>query len=145
MRKNRISFEKILSTNDTGCNGSHQAGIHIPKSETGLLELLPKLDPTKYNPSAYITIQGPDGARHELRFIYYNNKLHGRGTRNEYRLTCLTDFLRRHQSKPGDFFRITRDENGFLSMEVIKIVSTVSMEVHHTPASIHLRGWSRVC
>ena len=30
--------------------------------------------------------------RHKLRFIYYNNKLHG-GTRNEYRLLWLKEFL----------------------------------------------------
>jgi len=145
MSTNRTSYEKLLSANDTGGNGTHQAGILIPKSETGLLELFPKLDPTTYNPSAYITVKGPDEERHELRFIYYNNKLHGKGTRNEYRLTCLTDFLRRHRSKPGDFFRITRDENGCLSMEIIKIGPAVAIDSTHLPSSIHLRGWNRVC
>lgn len=145
MSMNRTSYEKILSANDTGGNGTHQAGILIPKSETGLLELFPHLDPATYNPSAYITVKGPDEARHELRFIYYNNKLHGRGTRNEYRLTCLTDFLRRQRSKPGDAFRITRDENGCLSMEIIRNQSAVATESTTLPDVIHLRGWSRVC
>ena len=145
MSTNRTSYEKLLSANDTGGNGTHQAGILIPKSETGLLELFPKLDPTTYNPSAYITVKGPDGAQHQLRFIYYNNKLHGKGTRNEYRLTCLTDFLRRHRSKPGDFFRITRDELGCLSMEIIHATHIENIKPQDLPISIRLRGWNRIC
>lgn len=145
MSINRTSYEKILSVNDTGGNGTHQAGILIPKTETGLIRLFPYLDPAIYNPSAYITVKGSDGDRFQLRFIYYNNKLHGRGTRNEYRLTCLTDFLRRQRSKPGDAFRITRDENGCLSMEVIKNQAAITTESTEIPNVIHLRGWSLVC
>ena len=138
----RTSYEKILSVNDTGGNGTHQAGIHIPKSETGLLQILPFLDPAIYNPSAKITVKGSDGNQYQLRFIYYNNRIHGRGTRNEYRLTCLTGFLRHQNSNPGDAFRITRDENGCLSMDVIKNIASATTEI---PDIIHLRGWSLVC
>ncbi len=142
----RTSYQKILSSNDTGETGTHQAGILIPKSETGLLEILPRLDATQYNPSAYITVRASDGDRFQLRFIYYNNKLHGKGTRNEYRLTCLTDFLRRNRSQPGDAFRITRDENGCFAMDVIKKVgSEKESDDSDLPAVIQLRGWNRVC
>jgi hypothetical protein len=138
----RASYQKILSSNDTGKTGTHQAGILIPKSEAGLLDLFPRLDQKEYNPSTFITASGSGGERYNLRFIYYNSKLHGTGTRNEYRLTHLTEFLRLHQSKPGDFFRITRDENGCLTMEVVKEQSPTSTEL---PNDIRLRGWSRVC
>jgi Restriction endonuclease EcoRII, N-terminal len=141
---NRTTYQKILSANDTGDTGTHQAGILIPKSETGLLGMLPQLDASVYNPSSYLTVQGSDGDRFQLRFIYYNNKLHGRGTRNEYRLTCLTDFLRRNRSRPGDAFRITRDENGCYSMEIIKD-QPQALESSDLPEVIRLRGWSRVC
>jgi hypothetical protein len=141
---NRTTYQKILSANDTGDTGTHQAGILIPKSETGLLGMLPHLDANVYNPSAYLTVQGSDGDRFQLRFIYYNNKLHGRGTRNEYRLTCLTDFLRRNRSRPGDAFRITRDENGCYSMEIVKD-QPQALEASDLPEVIKLRGWSRIC
>jgi hypothetical protein len=141
----KTSYEKTLSSNDTGKTGTHQAGILIPKSETGLLELFPRLDPSHYNPSAHVTVRGPDGERYQLRFIYYNNKLHNKGTRNEYRLTCLTEFLRNQRSKPGDTFRITKDENGCLSMEVVKHQPTESTETGELPTVIQLRGWSKLC
>jgi hypothetical protein len=133
------SFEKILSANDTGITGGHMGGILIPRTETGLIALFPKLDPKEYNPSVFLDFKGPNGATHKLRFVYYNNKLHGKGTRNEYRLTYLTDFLRNSNSKVGDAFRITRDENGNYEMEVVKKACVAPSSV------IKLRGWNRVC
>ena len=133
------SFEKILSANDTGITGGHMGGILIPRTETGLIALFPKLDPAEYNPDVFLEFKSPNGATHKLRFVYYNNKLHGKGTRNEYRLTYLTDFLRNSNSKAGDAFRITRDENGNYEMEVVKKAAVAPSSV------IKLRGWNRVC
>ena len=48
------SFEKTLTANDTGETGAHQAGIHIPKSQTELLALLPYLNPMRKNPDAWL-------------------------------------------------------------------------------------------
>lgn len=133
------SFEKILSANDIGITGGHMGGILIPRTETGLIALFPKLDPTVYNPSVFLDFKDPNGATYKLRFVYYNNKLHKKGTRNEYRLTYLTNFLRSSNAVTGDAFRITRDETGQLFMEVIK-KNTVK------PSSvIKLCGWNRVC
>lgn len=133
------SFEKILSANDIGITGAHMGGIVIPRKKTGLIDLFPKLDPSVYNPSIFLDFKGPDGATHKLRFVYYNNKLHQKGTRNEYRLTYLTDFLRSWNADTGDAFRITRHETGQLDMEVIKKPTAKSSSV------IKLSGWNRVC
>ena len=48
------TFRKTLSANDIGSNGSHQAGVLIPKSEKDLLAMLPKLDPNTKNPDSWI-------------------------------------------------------------------------------------------
>jgi len=134
------SYEKILSANDTGITGGHMGGILIPRTETGLIALFPKLDPAEYNPSVFLEFKAPNGNVYKLRFVYYNNKLHGKGTRNEYRLTYLTDFLRNANSKAGDAFRITRSENGQFVMEIVKKVAQAD------PSSvIKLRGWNQVC
>lgn len=133
------SFEKILSANDTGVTGGHMGGILIPKTETGLIALFPKLDPREYNPSVFLNVSAPNGEIHKLRFVYYNNKLHKRGTRNEYRLTYLTDFLRNSNAKTGDAFRITRREDGHFEMDVVRKAAIVPS------TTIKLRGWNKVC
>lgn len=133
------SFEKILSANDIGITGGHMGGILIPRTETGLIALFPKLDPAVYNPSVFLVFNDPKGATYKLRFVYYNNKLHQKGTRNEYRLTYLTDFLRSSNADTGDAFRITRHESGQLDMEVIKKPTAKPSSI------IKLSGWNRVC
>jgi len=133
------SFEKILSANDTGVTGGHMGGILIPKTETGLIAILPKLDPKEYNPSVFISVKGPNGVLHKLRYVYYNNRLHKLGTRNEYRITYLTDFLRNSGAVAGDAFRITRDEDGRLEMKVVKKKADPKAS-----GVIQLRGWSKV-
>ena len=136
---NTRSFEKILSANDTGITGGHMGGILIPRTETGLIALFPSLDPKKYNPSIFINVKGDDEAIHRLRFVYYNNKIHKKGTRNEYRLTYLTNFLRNSNANAGDAFRFSRDKNGGLEMKVVKKTDVQPSTV------IKLRGWNQVC
>ena len=132
------SFEKVLSANDTGITGSHMGGILIPRTATGLLALFPKLDPKEYNPSVFIDIFDANGTSHKLRFVYYNNKLHKKGTRNEYRLTYLTDYLRNSNAQTGDRFQISMDDYSRLEMMVVKQKSGASDRVL-------LRGWNRIC
>ena len=139
MHTSATSYEKVLSANDTGVTGGHMGGILIPRTESGLISLFPKLDPVKYNPSVFLNFKAPNGVLYKLRFVYYNNKLHGKGTRNEYRLTYLTDFLRNTNAQTGDAFRITREVDGGYQMEIIKKTSVNQSSV------IKLRGWNRVC
>ncbi len=67
-----IRIRKVLTANDLGTTGSHQAGIHIPKS---VREHFPSLDDSTLNPDRWIEIHLPDGAIQNTRFVHYNNKL----------------------------------------------------------------------
>jgi hypothetical protein len=96
----KTTVEKVLSANDTGETGGHQAGLLIPK-DILTLEFFPYLDPSTKNPRCVIDLLDAAGDEWTFNFIYYNNKFFG-GTRNEYRLTCMTEFIRRYSLKEGD-------------------------------------------
>jgi len=92
--------EKILSANDAGETGTHQAGWLVPK-EREILAFFPRLDPSVYNPRCVVDAFDEAGEEWTFNFIYYNNRRFG-GTRNEYRLTGVTEFVRRHRLQAGD-------------------------------------------
>ena len=104
------TISKTLSANDTGQTGGHQAGILIPK-DPHLLDFFPSLDPAERNPRAHLMFEADDGKTWELAFIYYNNGFFG-GTRNEYRLTRLTKYIREAGLAPGDEIQLRRTDNG---------------------------------
>lgn len=106
------SISKTLSANDTGETGGHQAGILIPK-DPGLLDFFPSLDPAERNPRAHLMFEDDDGRTWELAFIYYNNSLFG-GTRNEYRLTRLTKYIREAALVPGDEIQLSHRDGRWL-------------------------------
>jgi hypothetical protein len=93
---------KMLSRNDLGLTGSHQAGILVPKNST-LHVYLPKLNAGTRNPSTILTWWCDSlGQEIETRFVYYNGRPLGFGTRNEFRITRLTGLLRDLRAQPGD-------------------------------------------
>lgn len=92
--------EKVLSPNDIGLTGSHQAGILIPK-QGELLHFFPNLDSSLYNPRAVLNFTDIYGVVWKFNYIYYNSRLRG-GTRNEYRLTGMTKYLRSVDAAVGD-------------------------------------------
>jgi hypothetical protein len=94
------SISKVLSENDVGKTGAHQAGILVPK-DTKILSFFPALDKKSLNPRVLLTFQDDGGELWQFAFIYYNNSFFG-GTRNEYRLTRMTKFLRDKGLKAGD-------------------------------------------
>ncbi len=107
----KSTVEKVLSANDTGETGTHQAGLLIPK-DVLTLAFFPALDRSIRNPRCVIDVRDAAGEEWTFNFIYYNNKRFG-GTRNEYRLTCMTEFIRRYALKEGDsvvFKRVTARE-----------------------------------
>ena len=62
-----------------------------------------------------------DGGKDYLRRCgnredYYNNRFFG-GTRNEYRLTGMTSFIRQHNLKAGDTVILSRRPDGCLSIK----------------------------
>ncbi len=104
-----LRFVKVLSANDVGATGAHMAGIAIPKGNHGLINFLPELDSSIKNPSVRIEADTDSGEVITLRYVYYNNKIHDpAGTRDEYRITHLTGFLRLANASEGDTFEISR-------------------------------------
>ncbi len=125
---------KVLSPNDTGETGAHQAGILIPRKGE-LLSFFPELDSSVKNPRVSLSFEDPNGKSWSFNFIYYNNKLFG-GTRNEYRLTSMTKFFRENNLKSGDSLIFTHEdmsysvnydrmENGYKKLED----GTISIEI----------------
>lgn len=109
------SITKVLSANDTGETGGHQAGILVPR-ERRLLSFFPSLNEKDYNPRAHLKFVDGSGVEWEFAFIYYNNKFFG-GTRNEYRLTRMTRFIRQTGLVAGDEVILSRRESGEYSIE----------------------------
>lgn len=139
------SFAKVLSANDVGATGSHQAGILVPRSDPELLSFFPALDPSVHNPDAWITCIDDAGDEWRLRYIYYNNRFHSDGgTRNEYRLTCLTPYFRRNAVKPGEQLVLTA------TSAPGRYLITVGRDQNEQAATavragvIALRGWRRI-
>jgi hypothetical protein len=101
-------IEKVLSRNDTGETGTNQAGLLIPKVQT-VLSFFPLLERAAYNPRVVIDMVDDAGQEWTFNLIYYNNALCG-GTRNEYRLTGMTAFMRMHSLREGDTLVFCRED-----------------------------------
>jgi len=102
----RTAIEKTLSANDTGETGGHQAGLCVPR-DADVLDFFPKLDTGIKNPRAPIDVVDETGKEWTFSFIYYNNRFFG-GTRNEYRLTCMTPYFKEFNLKAGDTILLWR-------------------------------------
>ncbi|QBH97260.1 hypothetical protein EKN56_13150 [Limnobaculum zhutongyuii] len=102
---------KILSANDTGETGGHQAGILIPKDKE-LLSFFPVLNEKLYNPRAHLHFLDESGTFWEFAFIYYNNIFFG-GTRNEYRLTRMTKYIRQARLVAGDELVLLKEDGRY--------------------------------
>lgn len=118
------SISKVLSSNDTGETGGHQAGMLIPKGGE-ILEFFPALNGDEKNPRTYLYFIDDVNKRWKFNFIYYNNKFFG-GTRNEYRLTGMTAYIRQNNLKTGDTIVLSRDDIGILSIRFERQNSTSS-------------------
>lgn len=80
VQNSKHAFCRFITANDTGNNGSHQAGFYIPKCAAALL--FDTLGVKGENKDKFVRIKWQDDFTTESRFIYY-----GQGTRNEYRIT----------------------------------------------------------
>lgn len=108
------TISKVLTPNDIGETGGHQAGMCIPK-EKEILDFFPHLDKTIKNPRELLDIRTDDGEFVTLSFIYYNNKFFD-GTRNEYRLTGMTRYFKENALRSGDVIYLSKDERGNYSI-----------------------------
>lgn len=108
---------KTLSGNDIGLTGGHQAGVLIPKTDPAILDFFPGLDANEKNPSKILEfLRRDNGEVVKLKFVYYNSKHFG-GTRNEFRLTGMTRYLREIGASVGDRLLMS-DESGSYYIEV---------------------------
>ncbi|SMF52729.1 Restriction endonuclease EcoRII, N-terminal [Alteromonadaceae bacterium Bs31] len=139
------SYKKILTKNDVGETGGHQAGITIPKKNTALLEFFPSLDKDSFNPEEWIVCVDPDGNEWDMRYVYYNGKTFTprKSTRNEYRITYMTKFFKRWNVKSEDsvIFKDTNRKNRYqLSIER---KDEEDLNCIREPKVVVLRGWSK--
>jgi len=137
-------ISKVLTANDVGTTGGHQAGITIPRSEE-MLNFFPRLDSNVINPSTEVRCFVHDGREPiVLRYIYYNGKLHGTSTRNEYRLTGLTKFFRDHEAATGDELIFRRESSNQFLIQIKKSsLNETTEESHVGSTKIKLTGkWS---
>lgn len=140
-------FVKTLSANDVGTTGGHMGGILVPKGDGELLAFLPPLDVSTLNPSAWIDCETRDRTILRLRFVYYNNRLHVEGgTRNEYRITYLTKFLRDEGAREGDLFEIAREDGAAVyRIRVVRKAEDIQPPEDDGPLRVKLTtGWRRV-
>jgi len=137
-----LTFSKVLTANDTGKTGSHQAGLHIPKTNMEFLDFLPTLDGNVLNPSEWLTCIDEYGEVWKLRFVYYNNKFHSvNGRRNEYRLTHITKYLKQNAAFEGDSFVISRVSGN--STFKIKVMADEGNRLENYPIKVKLAGWRK--
>lgn len=102
------NIKKKLTRNDIGANGSHQGGILIPK-DSEILSFFPSLENNARNPRKTITFIDENEISWRFNFIYYNSRSFN-GTRNEFRLTGMTHFLRSNELCAGDELIFMKDE-----------------------------------
>lgn len=140
------SYEKILTANDIGATGGHQAGIVVPKNKA-LLKFFPQLDTQAFNPDAWITCIDEDDVAWKMRYVYYNGRAFTppKSTRNEYRMTHMTKFLSRWAARIGDavVFSSTEKENTYTIK--IRRIGTEDLAPQNAPnAIVVLKGWRAV-
>ena len=80
VQNSQLAFCRFITANDTGKNGSHQAGFYIPKCAAALLFDTPGVKGENKDKS--VKVKWQNDFTSDSRFIYY-----GQGTRNEYRIT----------------------------------------------------------
>ncbi len=114
------------------------------------MDFFPFLNPKEDNPDTWITCIDPDQEEWKMRYIYYNGKLTGKSTRNEYRLTHITKFLSLWGAKTGDkmVFEST-SQSGVYLISIQDQNETDSSEEENgattsSPPVIKLKGWNRV-
>lgn len=128
-RKRHESIRKILSKNDVGETGSHMAGILIPKQPT-ILDFFPPLELHELNPRVEVVFMDSTGCSWPFNFLHYNNRFYG-GTRNEYRLTGMTKYIKCHLLAEGDeiIFRKTKAGEYFIAHKKNSVTSKFEGEM----------------
>ena len=124
-------YEKVLSANDAGLTGSHQSAVVIPKVDFFESGFFPELDLDTDNPEVYLSMQRRDGGPVvTARFVYYNNKRVG-GTRDEVRLTGLSEFIKSTKPNAGDILRLEKSVDGNYFIAIRRALNVNAKKVVH--------------
>ena len=102
---------KRLTRNDLGLTGGHQAGICVP-FKIVKLGFFPELDSSIKNPRLDIPFSFA-GQTIVFSYVYYNGRLIGDGTRNEYRLTGMTKFFKDNNCAVDDLLEFSLNEGKY--------------------------------
>lgn len=109
-----IKLYKVLSKNDTGETHSHQSGISIPKAVASS-GIFPELTTETLNPRTDITFYDEDNVAWTFQYIYYNDIYFGKSNdkgHNEFRLTCVREYIKKYDIKSGNEIWFSIDDNG---------------------------------
>lgn len=115
-----VRISKQITANELGLTGSHQYGLLVPKSEA-YLSFFPPLDSNKPNPSIEfeIEIRAIQSFR-SVRFVYYNSKRLGTGTRDEFRLTKIIPVIKALGATEGDEVVFSKSPDGMIAIELTR-------------------------
>jgi Restriction endonuclease EcoRII, N-terminal len=131
-----FGIEKVLTENDLGLTGSHQAGFLIPKALVKS-KIFSELSHTEVNPRARLKFEElKTGDVWYFNYIFYNSRLFG-GSRSEYRLTGLATFLRAHSLQPGDSIVFKRVDEYDYEIEIKKTTRKSGLLSHESWLSIY--------
>jgi len=109
-----IKVYKVLSKNDTGETHSHQSGITIPKT-VAKSGIFPEMSTKILNQRTDITFFDEDGVAWTFQYIYYNDIFFGKPREkghNEFRLTCVREYIKKYNIKSGNQIWFSIDDNG---------------------------------
>jgi hypothetical protein len=109
----KIKTWKTLSRNDTGETHSHQSGISIPK-EIAKTNIFPQLGIETMNPRVEVIFYDEENNAYTFQYIYYNDiyfREDKKRGHNEYRITCVKDYIKKYSIKSGDKIWFAIDSN----------------------------------
>ena len=141
--KYKIKVWKTLSRNDTGETHSHQSGISIIK-DIARAGIFPTLSKDTLNPRTMVKFIDEEGYEWEFQYIYYNDiffgKPKGKG-HDEYRLTCVKNFIKAYDIVAGDEIWFAVDEEG---KRVIGFNKPSSNEEEEEDVIVIRKGWKMI-
>ena len=109
----KIKTWKTLSKNDTGETHSHQSGISIPK-EVAKTSIFPQLGTDTINPRVEVVFYDENDNAYKFQYIYYNDvffRPDKKRGHNEFRITCVKDYIGKNSIKSGDKIWFALDKN----------------------------------
>lgn len=112
VRLSESAFCRFITANDTGKNGSNQAGYYIPKCAGSLLFNGAAI--RGENKHRYVTVKWQNDFITNSRFIYYGK------AKNEYRITCLgKNFPFMEEDNVGDLLIIAKENEEYYNAFVL--------------------------